>query len=102
MAQATFTESQFVVVTVEPVDRKGNTAEVTDVVASSSDTAVVTVAPGEGLSFTVTGVAAGTAQVSFTARNSSGEEISETLDVEVTEELAVELRLSVGEPQDQA
>jgi len=99
-------DDQQVVLTIQPVDKKGAPALVDGVpVWASSDETVVTVtAAADGMSATAVGVAPGTGRVVVTVDADLGAGVSDltgTLDFTVTGGGAVSLNIVAGEPTDQ-
>ena len=101
------TSSQQFVVSVAPVDKRGNTAEVETVQFSSSNPSVLTVEQdaSDPLKATVKAVGPlGTGQINVTADAKIGDEVGEisgVLDVEVKAGEAVSLTLNTEAPSEQ-
>lgn len=102
-----FIKSQFVEISIEGKDRNGASAPLFNVDGQSSDSGVAGFTGGrvEGNKtiLTLTAFNAGTAVVTITSNDQAtgGQTFTETINVTVTEELAVLMEVVIGEPQDQ-
>lgn len=100
-------DDQMVVLTIQPLDKKGKPATVDGAPTwAGSDDTVVTVTPApDGLSATVVGVAPGAGRVVVTADADLGAGVTPltgTLDFTITGGSAASLSITAGDPTDQA
>jgi len=102
---ATLTATQQFTASINPKDRKGNPAEVQDVVWASSDETVATLVPSsDGKSCLVVAGAPGSGRVTVNADADLGEGVSPLigeLEVTVTAGTATILEIAAGAPEEQ-
>lgn len=107
VTQMQLKDTQQVILSIQPVDKKGNPAQVDGVpVWASSNTEVVTItAADDGLSATAVAVGPlGSAKISVTADADTGSgvtEIAGSIDIDVVASAATTVTITAGTPTDQ-